>query len=161
MHADKEACLRLLRHCDFGFVRQVLTFTRRHNESITSLTNSLDTRRKENLLLLEKYGPVALSDSEFLHARSRELRTYYDFLARKAGTGMGQEFWGSHRHVLHAAGFPFSRSKMLHAMVRRWTNPRSALKEYIRDTSDRDHKAGKKVSRFLSASRANRQGNDK
>ena len=161
LHADKEACLRLLRHCDFGFVRQVLTFTRRHNESVTSMTNSLDTRRQENLLLLVKYGPIMLSDSEYLHARSWELRTYYDFLAKKAGTGMGQEFRDSHRHVLQAAGFPFSRSKMLHAMVRRWTNPRSALKEYIHDTSDRDNKADKKAMRFLSASRVNRHGNDK
>ena len=57
LHADKEACLRLLLDCDFGFIKQVLTYTRRHNESVTSLTNSLDTRRQENLLLLQKYGP--------------------------------------------------------------------------------------------------------
>ena len=160
LHADKEACLRILRHCDFGFVRQVLTFTRRHNESVTSLTNSLDTRRQENLLLLEKYGPEMLSDSEYHSSVTRELRAYYDFLARNAGTGVGDEFWDSHRQILQAAGHPFDRSRLLLAILRRWTNPRCALKEYIRDTSNRDHKAGKKTMRFLSASRADRQGND-
>ena len=160
LHADKDACLRLFQTCDFGFVRQVLTFTRRHNESVTSLTNRLDTRRQENLLLLEKYGPTMLPESEYHSSVARELRSYYDFLARNIGTGIGQEFWESHRQVLHAAGHPFKRLKLLVAMLRRWTNPRSALKEYVRDRSIRDSKAGDKTKRFLSASRASRQKNN-
>ena len=159
LHADKDACLRLFQTCDFGFVRQVLTFTRRHNESVTSLTNRLDTRRQENLLLLEKYGPGMLPESEYRSSVARELRSYYDFLAQNLGTGVGQEFWVSHRQILHAAGHPFSRSKLLVAMLRRWTNPRSALKEFIRSTSNRDRKAGLKTKRFLSASRTERSGN--
>jgi len=160
LHADKDACLRLLQDCDFGFIRQVLTFTRRHNESVTSLTNRLDTRRQENLLLLEKYGSSMLTESEYRDSVTRELRSYYDFLARNIGTGIGHEFWDSHRQVLDAAGHPFERSKLLIAMLRRWANPRSALKEYIADVSIRDHDAGKKTMRFLSTSRADRQGNN-
>ena len=64
LHADKDACLRVLQESDFGFIRQVLTYTRRHNESVTSLTNSLDTRRQENLLILKKHGQALLSDAE-------------------------------------------------------------------------------------------------
>lgn len=159
LHADKDACLRLLQTCDFGFVRQVLTFTRRHNESVTSLTNRLDTRRQENLLLLEKYGPTMLPGSEYHSSVAQELRAYYSFLAQNLGTGVGQEFWDSHRQVLQAAGHPFNRLKLLISMLRRWTNPRSAVKEYIRATSNRDHKAGLKTKRFLSASRTERSGN--
>ena len=159
LHADKDACLRLFQTCDFGFVRQVLTYTRRHNESVTSLTNRLDTRRQENLLLLEKYGRNMLPESEYHSSVVRELRSYYDFLARNLGTGTGHEFWVSHRQVLHAAGHPFNRSKLLVAMLRRWTNPRSALKEFIRARSNRDRKAGLKTKRFLSASRTERSGN--
>ena len=153
LHADKDACLRLLLHCDFGFVRQVLTFTRRHNESITSLTNFLDTRRQENLLLLEKYGPAILSNAEFQSTKSRELRSYYDFLAKKAGTGIGGEFWSSHRKVLRSAGCPFSQLKLIYAMLRRWANPLSALKDYIQETSHRERNVDGKTMRFLAASR--------
>ena len=154
LHSDKDACLRLLGECDFGFVRQVLTFTRRHNESVTSLTNSLDTRRQENLLMLCKYGPRILSDSDYRRTTERELNAYYAFLARKVGTGAGKEFWQSHRQVLHAAGYPFSRPKLLRAVARRWMNPLRAFKELVRDRSVRDRDAGSKIRRFLDASRA-------
>ena len=157
LHADKDACLRLLQHCDFGFIRQVLTFTRRHNESVTSLTNSLDTRRQENLLMLKEYGPLMLSDSDYAAATVQELRAYYDFLARRVGTGIGPEFWESHRQVLNAAGHPYRQSQLLLATLKRWMNPHRALKELIHDRSNRDREAGSKIRRFLDASRADHQ----
>ena len=160
LHADKEACIRVLQHCDFGFVRQVLTFTRRHNESVTQLTSLLDTRRQENLLLLEQYGPALLTDPDFRSAKSKELRSYYDFLARKAGTGIGREFWNSHRKILRAAGSPFSRSSLVYAILRRWMNPMGALKDYIQDRSHRDRKVEAKTIRFLDASRKQSRNDD-
>jgi glycosyltransferase involved in cell wall biosynthesis len=137
LHADKEACLRLLQECHFGFIRQVLTFTRRHNESVTSLMSTLDSRRQENLLLLEKYGPVFLSSAEFLVARQRLLRGYYQFLARNVGTGKGSEFWASHKNILDKAGNPFKRMRLAKTFLGRWLNPHSALKEFLSSTSKR------------------------
>jgi glycosyltransferase involved in cell wall biosynthesis len=137
LHADKEACLRLLQECDFGFIRQVLTFTRRHNEAITSLMSTLDSRRQENLLLLEKHGPVFLTVPELLAARQRELRGYYQFLARNVGTGKGSEFWASHKNILDKAGSPFKRMKLAKKFLGRWLNPRSALKEFLVSTRNR------------------------
>ena len=134
LHADKEVCLRLLQECDFGFVRQVLTFTRRHNESITSLMSTLDTRRQENLLLLEKYGPVFLSNSEFLVAKKRELRGYYQFLAKNIGTGKGSDFWESHEDILDKVASPLKRMRLARTFLGRWLNPRSALKEFLSAT---------------------------
>jgi len=160
LHADKEACLRLLQECDFGFVRQVLTFTRRHNESVTSLTNSLDTRRQENLLMLVQHGPQMLPDSDYAGAISRELRAYYAFLARKVGTGAGADFWASHRQVLRTTGYPFRLPKLLIAMLKRWMNPRQALKQLIADRSIRDRDAGGAARKFLHSSRSGRQVRD-
>jgi glycosyltransferase involved in cell wall biosynthesis len=153
LHADKEACLRLLPDCDFGFIKQVLTYTRRHNESVTSLTNSLDTRRQENLLLLQKYGPALLSDAEFERAEAREFVDYYNFLARRAGTGSGKAFWDSHRKVLESAGRPFSRWRLARAIAHRWANPAQALKDFTRAASDNSGKVDSKTVGFLSASR--------
>lgn len=153
LHADKEACLRLLPDCDFGFVKQVLTYTRRHNESVTSLTNSLDTRRQENLMLLQKYGPALLSDAEFTRTEAREFIDYYNFLAGRAGTGSGKAFWDSHRDVLESAGRPFSRWRLARAIARRWANPAQALKDFTRATSENSGRVDSKTVDFLSASR--------
>lgn len=161
LHSDKEACLRILDECDFGFVRQVLTFTRRHNESVTSKTNSLDTRRQDNLLMLRKYGPDFLSDSEYGIAMSKELRLYYDFLARHVGAGMGNEFWNSHRQVLEAAGSPFSAATLFSATVRRWANPLSALKEFRKNKSARHKKLDQATMQLVADTRTdskNKQG---
>jgi glycosyltransferase involved in cell wall biosynthesis len=153
LHADKDACLSVLQESDFGFIKQVLTYTRRHNESVTSLTNSLDTRRQENLLMLQKYGPALLSDAEFERTQTRELIDYYNFLASKAGTGAGKAFWDSHRMVLESAGCPFSGWRLARAVLRRWANPASALKEYLQATASDAGKVDKKTVGFLSASR--------
>jgi len=153
LHADKDACLRILLEHDFGFIRQVLTFTRRHNESVTSLTNSLDTRRQDNFLLLKKYGPTLQSEADYQSTVSIELRAYYDFLARRFGTGCDSAFWKSHREILHNAGHPLSRMRLIVAVLRRWMNPAAALRDYIRDTSHRDKKIDVKAMQFLAASR--------
>jgi glycosyltransferase involved in cell wall biosynthesis len=153
LHSDKDACLRVLQESDFGFVKQVLTFTRRHNESVTSLTNSLDTRRQENLFMLQKYGPALLSDIEYERAEHREIVGYYNFLAGKAGTRAGRDFWDSHRKVLASAGRPMSRWRLARAIARHWANPASALKSYLQATSDDAGKVDKKTVGFLDASR--------
>jgi len=159
LHSDKDACLRVLGECGFGFIRQVLTFTRRHNESVTSKTNRLDTRRQENLLLLQKYGPDLLSKSEYASTRSRELRTYYDFLARNVGAGMGTEFWDSHREVLEAAGSPLSRAALFDAVVRRWANPASAMKEHIRSRSQQHNKIGNETMKYVVGKKTDSKSN--
>jgi glycosyltransferase involved in cell wall biosynthesis len=70
LHADTEVCYELLKDVDFGFVHQVLTFTRRHNEAMTSFANRTKTHIPSRLLVLLKYGPAYLERDEF----ERELR---------------------------------------------------------------------------------------
>lgn len=153
LHADKDACLRTFQEWDFGFVRQVLVYTRRHNESVTSLTNTLDTRRQENLLFLQRYGSKFLSESEFEAARHRELRAYYQFLAANVATGKGRAFWDSHREVLGKAGIAFSRPRLVRAFLRRWTNPGIALKTLKRGAGARHRSDDSKAHGFLNMSR--------
>jgi len=135
LHADKEAALRLLREYDFGFIRQVLVFTRRHNESVTSLNNTLDTRRQENLLLLKNHGSAFLTNGEFRSAWKRELRNYYHFLAANVATGQSANFWDSHAKNMGRAGAALSRLRLTAAFLRRWLNPGMALKELMRNRS--------------------------
>jgi glycosyltransferase involved in cell wall biosynthesis len=82
-HADTEACYDLLRESDFGFVPQVLTFTRLHKESITShWTRDVNTWLPGHLYTLLKYGPVYLSSGE-LREQVRAYRRRYDIYLLK------------------------------------------------------------------------------
>lgn len=65
LHADTEVCYELLCETDFGFVHQVLTFTRRHNEAATTFANRMKTHVPGKLTVLLKYGAYYLDDDEF------------------------------------------------------------------------------------------------
>src|ERR1700746_4068566 len=41
IHADTEVCFTLLKTCDFGFVHQILTFTRVRSESLSTISADL------------------------------------------------------------------------------------------------------------------------
>ena len=153
LHADKDAALRLFRDHDFGFVRQVLVFTRRHNESVTSMTNTLDTRRQENLLFLRAHGPSFLSEDELDEATRRELRSYYHFLARNLGTGKSADFWRSHEANLARAGTRLNRLRLIPEFLRLWLNPLLAFRELRSDRARSDNRDEKKVTGFLEMSR--------
>lgn len=160
LHSDKEAALRLLENSDFGFIRQILTFTRRHNESVTSLTNTLDTRRQENLLFLKSFGQRYLSDDEFQFAWEKELRRYYRFLARKVGTAQGNDFWNSHKQNLAKAGSTLDRARLIRIYLRRWMNPARAVRELRQELSRSDDPGANNVHGFLDLSREKRSAKD-
>ena len=84
LHADKAVCLELLQRCDFGFVHQVLTYTRLHDESQTvTFAERYGTPFIESLLMLDQYGPSCLPHAELgERVRSAE-RSYYRFLGRQ------------------------------------------------------------------------------
>ena len=135
LHADKDAALKLLKKHKFGFVRQVLMFTRRHNESVSSIHNRLDTRRLENLQFLKSHGPAFLSAEEYRLVWKRELRDYYDFLSANVAVGQDSGFWDAHTANLRQAGVTLSRPRLLSAFCRRWLDPRNALKQLLKQRS--------------------------
>ena len=157
LHADKEACIRALETWNLGFVREVLTFTRRHNDSVTSMTDVLDTRRQDDLLMLRKHGARFLSDDELQIAQKQMLRFYYAFLARSVGCGKGKVFWSSQRNAFRRAGLPYARMKLLLALIRHWFDFRSALKNLIRSNEqNEDKRSVSAAKKFTDAIRQDR-----
>ena len=77
IHADQEVCFRILRDNDLGFVHQVLTYTRRHNEANTTMTKAFKTFLLGNLLVLYKYGKYYLNIKEFKKIEKKFLKIYY------------------------------------------------------------------------------------
>ncbi len=81
LHSDVEACYDLLRTSDFGFVHQVLTFTRRHNESNTSYARRLHTYLPAQIGVLVRYGPDYLTPDEYERRVAVMLFFYLRWLA--------------------------------------------------------------------------------
>lgn len=112
LHADSEVCLDLLRHVDFGFVHQVLTYTRRHNEAVTSSARTLNTHKASHYVHLVRYGRYFLSDEEYARQSKKARRVYYRFLAAeyiqslldRHSDNRKDAFWGYHRAQLAELG---------------------------------------------------------
>src|SRR5206468_158785 len=56
MNADDEVCFELLKDCDFGFVHQVLTFTRVRPGSMSAMSGNMQTSFPGFLNILLTYG---------------------------------------------------------------------------------------------------------
>jgi len=130
-HADVEACLALLRTTDFGFVHEVLTYTRRHNESATSMVKRLGTNQLARLQALEDHGPYFLAPDELVRRRREASGDYYRFLARQLLAQQGREFWQYHRHGLERMGRPLSYARLGVALASELLDTRSSAGHVI------------------------------
>jgi glycosyltransferase involved in cell wall biosynthesis len=119
LHADAEACVVLLKSCDFGFVHQVLTYKRGQRESLGTLTLDLQTILTGRLHDLVRYGRYFLTNEEFEGCLHRSLCEYYNFLAVSLMRGRhDRKFWEYHKSKL-AEAVGFSRARLGAAILAR------------------------------------------
>ncbi len=112
-HADAEVCLDLLQTCNFGFVHQVLTYTRYHPEAATAFADAFQTYIPGELQILLTYGPRYLEPEDFAGCVANKLEQYYVFLARSVFRGKPKRFWDFHRGELKRLGHPFQWQRLL------------------------------------------------
>jgi hypothetical protein len=117
LHADDEACVEALEHNDYGFVQQILTFRRLHDDSLTSLSHRLNTYTPGLLHLLVRHGSKYLTPEELTGRIQEVLREYYHGLGADLLKGRDEEFWRYHRGKLQELGYPFSRFRVALAAV--------------------------------------------
>lgn len=131
IHADTEACFALMQVSDFGFVHQVLTFTRVRPESLTAVANDLHTYYASMLRHLQEYGPWCLTPKEFEACMSEHMSGYYRFLGTSVLLGRDATFWKFHKSRLRDAGVGFSSARVaweaLAATARAAMHPRTYL----------------------------------
>lgn len=78
LQSDLAACLDILQETDFGFVHQVLTFTRRHEESVTETqAKKYSAQMFGYLKMMQDYGPVFLNSQEFKRRMTKTLDNFY------------------------------------------------------------------------------------
>lgn len=80
-HADTEACFALLQDGDYGFVQQILTYTRRHAGAETPAMRAQGTHNIGRIMIARDLGPAFLNAQEHRQAMDLQLRYYYGYLA--------------------------------------------------------------------------------
>jgi glycosyltransferase involved in cell wall biosynthesis len=115
---DAEICFDLLRNGDFGFVHQVLTFTRTENDSITKGWQTYNPMLLTELLCCRKFGKDYLTEHEYA-ARMRSLESeYWRFLGESVLRRRDEDFWDFHRSGMLSIGESFvGRRKVGYALL--------------------------------------------
>ena len=101
---DVHVCFDLLRACDFGFVHQVLTYSRRDNESILSRIGKFGFMRFCRFAIVVTHGKDYLSEEEFDRSLRDAEHQYFLFLGQSALGNRSGEFWEFHRSRLASIG---------------------------------------------------------
>jgi len=118
IYADLEACFEVLQHCDFGFVHQVLTYVRAHDQSMTtSHAERLYTYLPAWLDMLTRYGPAYLDREEHQRLLQRRLHQYYRFLSKNIFRLRDRQFWQFHRRALADLRYPLSWTRLVAAVI--------------------------------------------
>lgn len=112
IHADKEACFDLLQSSDFGFVHQVLTYSRRHSEAATSFAERFNTYLLGNLTILTKYGQVYLSREEYEKSLKHHMKRHYLFLGQSILWTREKQILDYHKNGMRVLGYSFSWGKL-------------------------------------------------
>jgi hypothetical protein len=123
IHADVDMCYRLLEDSDFGFVHQVLSYIRWHDDSVTqTIEQPWNKSFLWNLDMLLRFGPVYLSPEELKDQINHDLGRYYRFLAQAQRTNRDPAFWDYHRSELSKLGHPLSTTNLRIARLAEFLN---------------------------------------
>lgn len=115
---DQEVCYYLLQNADFGFLHEVLTFSRLHVKSITSSLIPLNRLILEGLMLLVEYGQIYLGKDEYRQVLYQRMEKYYRFLATSVFERKNKDFWKFHRKGLKSLDIQLNKIKLANAALR-------------------------------------------
>jgi glycosyltransferase involved in cell wall biosynthesis len=120
VHCDRETFIDLMRNWDFGFIHQILTFTRERPGSRTSFSQKFNTYLGGRLCDMIKFGPTFLTSQDYRRCRAKLFDEYYNFLAVSLLIGRRDKaFWNYHKEKLVEAGVNFSQSRFAVALLAR------------------------------------------
>jgi glycosyltransferase involved in cell wall biosynthesis len=134
IHSDIEICLVLLKTCDFGFVHQVLSYTREEEPGcLRSISEELHTYAAGALHDLVTYGPEFLTPLEYKTCLDRMVSEYYGILSGAVLRVRNKQFWSFHRRKLTEAGVGFSVARLVWVMFGKLCvavlNPKAAIEK--------------------------------
>jgi len=129
---DVEACYFVLKESDFGFVHQVLTYTRLHGESWTSSVEGLGMGFLANLNVLIRFGGFYLNQDEYKACLNKRLHDYYRFLGVSLIQYRNRDFWRHEEEYLASMGISLNKSRMVLAAAGVFLENITHLEQYQR-----------------------------
>jgi len=140
--ADTSACYKCLQETDFGFVHQVLSYERVHENTISRSAKELNAYLPSKINDLLVYGSSFMSQREAEKRLEELLEEYYRLLAVGAVNFKGGEFWAYHKGRLREFGYPLNSLRLGKAVSLKvldlLLNPMNTIEILVRHT-----KAGK------------------
>jgi glycosyltransferase involved in cell wall biosynthesis len=134
--ADTSACYQQLQWSDFGFVHQVLSYERVHQQTQSAVSRSLDAYQSSQLSDLVQYGPSYLTEADIARRVEEILEEYYRFLGANAFHFRDKAFWQYHKRRLKECGYPFSSMKFGFAVAAKaidlMLNPKHSVEKAFR-----------------------------
>ena len=140
-HADTEVCYAILQKHHFGFVHQVLSYTRLHHDSQTEkVSDRYYISSFEYLGMLKRHGPIYFDETEYKSLLKTRTKRYYRFLASNLFQSNRKGLWRFHKSGLQRVGFPPNTGQLITAVfleaVERLFNPKRTLSNMLRGYSD-------------------------
>jgi glycosyltransferase involved in cell wall biosynthesis len=119
-HADTSACYDALRECDFGFVHQILTYTRVRATSQTSESFKFGRINRALLADITHFGPYYLSPPELKQQIEIFTDKYYAWLlAALIENSFDKQFLEYQRSGLRGIGYELSTGRLVRAALMR------------------------------------------
>jgi glycosyltransferase involved in cell wall biosynthesis len=109
LHEDTEKCMQILKNWDFGFVNQVLSFSRADNEGISSAVRSFQPNSLDRYITVRRYASAFLDAGEAANLKKSAKREYYGVLAKAALRRREPSFWQYHAKGLQTVGETIDR----------------------------------------------------
>lgn len=119
-HADVSGVYQALRTSDFGFVHQILTYTRVHTGSQTSQSFTFGRINRALLAYVRRFGPIYLTEDELKQQLQIFSDMYYDWLAAALlENSFDQTFLEKQRQELASSDIEMDTSELAKAGLRR------------------------------------------
>jgi glycosyltransferase involved in cell wall biosynthesis len=109
LHEDTEKCMQILKNWDFGFVNQVLSFSRLGNEGISSAVRDLQPNSLDRYIAVRRYASTFLDAREAAALKKNTKRDYYGVLAKAKLGRREPAFWEYHARGLRTLGEAIDR----------------------------------------------------
>ena len=115
--ADAAVYYEILRDWDFGFVHQILSFERVHDEALSGGQRQLHAFLLDKIAFLRQYGSAYGTPDEQEERFRQLMEEYYATLATALVHRYPKTYWEYHRKRLSEAGLSIEQSRVARALV--------------------------------------------
>ena len=117
---DGDVCFDMMKTWDFGFVHQVLMYSRRQSDALSARLWQIGAEFFVRLCYVVVHGKDYLSEEEFERCLKRAERDYFVYLTKAACAFRPetQEFWRYHRKWMASINYSFDWKRLARSLPR-------------------------------------------